>query len=178
VTHSQWRWIIGSGIVLALTLAVVLGLQAPGPSAPPPATPAVAIPLLGIPAFIAFERDAMRGQMPQGWRELEAGTYVSPDEDSTFVVQRLPPVPLVLILPVVLSNIGVDAQPEAHSQRRANDIDWALYRTTADAKPVDFALGQGASANYLILLQSPPGQEAAWYSAVFLPLVDALQATP
>lgn len=114
--------------------------------------------------------------MPQGWQELEPGTYVSPAQDATLVVQQLPSVPLMLILPVVLSNIGVDAQPEAHSQRQSNGITWALYRTTADAKPVDFALGQGPNANYLLLLQSPVGQQDVWYDAVFLPLVDALEA--
>ncbi len=125
--------------------------------------------------LVDFERDGLRGQMPQGWPEEENGTFVSPARDATFVVQRLPPVPLALVLPVVMQNLDVDSTPEAHAERQVNDITWTLYSTTADRKPVDFAIGQAAGSNVLLLLQSPRNQQAEFVEYVFLPMVDALE---
>lgn len=161
---------------LLVGLVVVGFLGARPASAPPPeATASAATPSTAEDVRLTpFEHDGLRGQMPVGWDEEAPGTFVSPARDATFVVQSLPPVPLALVVPVVMRNIGVDATPDAHGQRSANGVQWTLYSTTADGKPVDFALGAGAGGNLLLLLQSPVGQRDAFYDAVFLPLVDAL----
>lgn len=157
---------------------VVVGFLGARPaSAPPPeatASSTAAPTTVDNVRLTAFERDGLRGQMPAGWVEESPGTFVSPARDATFVVQSLPPVPLALVVPVVMRNIGVDVTPDAHGQRSANGITWTLYSTTADGKPVDFALGTGAGGNLLLLFQSPVGQRYAFYDAVFLPLVDTL----
>jgi pimeloyl-ACP methyl ester carboxylesterase len=70
---------------------------------------------------------------------------------------------------------GFDRTPARTTTRFANGINWSIYRTLSDNRPVDFGLAETGGRTLLVLMLSQPAERDALYRTVLLPIIDGTQ---
>jgi pimeloyl-ACP methyl ester carboxylesterase len=125
----------------------------------------------------------LSGVIPEGWKKLSPGAY-SPNgkitDSSAIMVQAVPvpPETLLNLLKSQFQSSDLNVEFEKTGTREANGVVWDLYTTSISIADVVMGVGVKDDLTYLILLQAPKSDFTVLRDAVFMPALEALQATP
>jgi pimeloyl-ACP methyl ester carboxylesterase len=114
--------------------------------------------------------------IPEGWTEIvpNSGTYGESMASSVVLLQQVAPVSLDQLLPVLTTQFGLEAAPEAlEAIEGAQGLSWSIYQVSVQGQPADLALAERDGSSYLVLLISTPAQRDLYYNSLFLPVLDA-----
>jgi len=68
---------------------------------------------------------------------------------------------------------GFDSAPMEAGVREANGLNWKLYYSTSNGRPVDIAAAEVGFNSLVVVMFSHPDEREALYRTVFLPMVDS-----
>ncbi len=68
---------------------------------------------------------------------------------------------------------GLDNAPAEAGVRDANGLNWKLYYSTSNGRPVDIAAAESGFNTLIIIMFSHPDEHDALYRTLFLPMVDS-----
>lgn len=113
------------------------------------------------------------GLAPEGWQDLGNGIFIEPTVQELGVIQQAAPLPADDLLNLLMGQLSLET-PELADTYEANGLTWSLYQTDAQGLlSLDIALAEADGTAYLILVQTPIGQSAAYYDDLFLALINA-----
>ena len=123
------------------------------------------------------------GVAPDNWQKVSLGTYTPSGQliDQTALLQQAGPIQPSMFLNLMktqLAQSGIKTDFAETGTRAANGLTWKLYAATVSIAGIDIAIAEGDPLTYFVLLQSPIGDRAVLYTAVFLPAIDALKSSP
>jgi hypothetical protein len=120
----------------------------------------------------------VEGVVPQGWEEAAPGIYgrMNTALDQTFILQQaVPGMRGEQFLALLASQLGLDESPTSTGVYEAENHTWTLYETALQGLPADIALAEDGDYTYVVLLVTPAEERNALYTAVFLPVLEALR---
>ena len=119
--------------------------------------------------------------MPEGWPEAAPGIYAraaSALDGVSLIQQAVPGMGAADLGELLISQLGIDALPEALGAIETETLTWTTYLVVYQQGGVDLRLDVGlAEADakaYTILLQVGAAEYDALHAAVFLPALEAL----
>jgi len=136
--------------------------------------PAFVVPETEI-ALVPFtdEISGISGVVPDGWVELQPGTYRS-ELGVIVILQQAQPDMGTDVLPQLLTTqFGLADEPQSVGSRAAKNLNWSLYEFEAQGLAIDLAMAENNGSSYLILLQSTAAERDFYYAEVYLPAIDA-----
>lgn len=68
---------------------------------------------------------------------------------------------------------GLDSPPFQVGQREANGLNWSLYLSSSNGRPVDIAMADYGWNSLVVIMFTNMDEHEALYKAVFLPMVDS-----
>jgi hypothetical protein len=70
---------------------------------------------------------------------------------------------------------GLDAAPVSAGQHDINGLNWTLYTSTSDGRPVDIAMADYGTHSVVVMMFSHLDERDALYKTVFLHMVDSIK---
>jgi hypothetical protein len=140
------------------------------------------LPYRGDPPLdlVEAESQGVSVEVPDGWTALGDGFYRranSPFDATEIGILTVPGVRSSDLLNWISQKAwgyrGLDGAPIFEDQRRANGLDWTLYKASSYGRPVDMAMTDTGSGSLLVLAFSNIDEHDAIYRTVFLPAVDS-----
>lgn len=115
------------------------------------------------------------GVIPDGWKEVAAGTYAraaTQIDQVAVAFQAVAGGTMQLFVPLLSNRFGVtDTTPVI---REANGLSWNLLKGSFAGSFVDLAMAEANGKVYLIIFSTNnEAEQAAFYDTVFIPVVDA-----
>jgi hypothetical protein len=114
---------------------------------------------------------------PQEWEEVADGTFRRRADslDPTALIYDLLSMEPEEVVQLLQGQLQQAAPPESLGTRQAA-FDWTLYQVEVQGIVVDFAVApRGDGTTLLVVLQSQPAEQEAYYESVFLPALDSVQ---
>jgi hypothetical protein len=126
----------------------------------------------------------LRGLKPDKWIELQQGLYTpnGKDTDNQAIMEQSAAATPDLILTNLASNLKgqgltLDTTKPVET-RSANGLTWKIYRAGNSMTVIDVGLTLANNQRtYIVLMQTLGNEHDAYYKSLFLPVLDALQAT-
>jgi pimeloyl-ACP methyl ester carboxylesterase len=151
---------------------------------------------MGGPAFIVpgqpeavtlvpFETEmlgtAFRGVAPRGWDDQGSGSFARQQTalDQTALLQQVVRGGNANLFVELLANqLGLAQAPESSGEYTdAAGRDWALYEMEVQGSPVDLAAVDEGRLTFIVVLFSNRDERAFYYEELFLPALEAIEAT-
>lgn len=114
---------------------------------------------------------------PQEWERAGEGTYLRRTDalDPTALIYDLLPMDPEEVVQLLQGQLQQDEMPESLGTRQA-EFDWTLYQVEVQGIVVDFAVApRGDGTTLLVVLQSQPAEQEAFYQSIFLPALDSVK---
>lgn len=122
---------------------------------------------------------ALEGVVPEGWEEVQIGTYSRGNSglDQTVIIQQFGTgVTPEQLLEVLAGQFGWESVPESSgSYEDANGRSWILYEAEVQGLLTNLAFVEENEGTLLLLLLSAPDEQPALYTDVFEPAMEALR---
>jgi pimeloyl-ACP methyl ester carboxylesterase len=146
------------------------------------------IPYNGDPPvdLIVQKGSGLTAKMPVKWDKYYDGFFLrdnSPLDITQIVITRTYFINSTILLNSLSSKLyayeGFDAAPTMVDSRKANGLNWALYKTASYGRPVNLAVADTPQGDALIvLLFCHSDEHDALYQTVFLPIIDSVKPLP
>ncbi|HUT20706.1 MAG TPA: alpha/beta fold hydrolase, partial [Anaerolineae bacterium] len=123
------------------------------------------------------EELGISGVVPAGWSQVQPGIFARGNPAVDMAVLQLAVESTASaeeLLAAIAKGYGLDGPPESTGERQANDLTWSFYAFTVQGVPRDLALAESEGMTLIVLLRSAADERDALYTAVLLPVVDAL----
>jgi pimeloyl-ACP methyl ester carboxylesterase/putative hemolysin len=117
------------------------------------------------------------GVLPAGWSQVQPGIFARGNPAVDMAVLQLAVEPTAgpeELLAAIAKGYGLDGTPESTAERQANGLTWSLYALKVQGVPRDLALAESEAGTLVVVLRSATDERDALYSAVLMPVVDAL----
>jgi hypothetical protein len=117
------------------------------------------------------------GVVPAGWSQVQPGIFARGNPAVDMAVLQLAVERAAgpeELLAAIAQGYGLDGTPDSSGEHQANDLTWSFYTFTVQGVPRDLALAGSEAGTLVVVLRSAADERDALYSAVFLPVVDAL----
>lgn len=124
----------------------------------------------------------LTGLIPHGWTDIGVGFYNRNQSflDHTQIGVQSDPVSAIIWLDWLNDNFagtGLDAPPVDAGEQTINGRTWKFYTATFRSRPVDLAFTESGSRTWLVAIVSSANEHDALYTAIFLPVIAAVEAT-
>ena len=123
------------------------------------------------------EELGISGVVPAGWSQVQPGIFARGNPAVDMAVLQLAVESTASaeeLLAAIAKGYGLDGPPESTGERQADDLAWSFYAFTVQGVPRDLALAESEGMTLIVLLRSAADERDALYTAVLLPVVDAL----
>lgn len=117
------------------------------------------------------------GVVPAGWSQVQPGIFARGNPAVDMAVLQLAVERAAgrdELLAAIAKGYGLDGTPESTDEHQANDLSWSFYAFTVQGVPRDLALAESEAGTLVVLLRSAADERDVLYSAVFMPVVDAV----
>lgn len=114
--------------------------------------PAFVVPETEI-ALVPFtdEISGISGVVPDGWAELQPGTYRSELGVIVILQQAQPGMGTNVLLQLLTTQFGLGEELQSVGSRAAKNLNWSLYEFEAQGLAIDLAIAGNDGTSYLIL---------------------------
>jgi hypothetical protein len=128
----------------------------------------------------AYEALGLRGVVPEGWNEVQAGIFARGNPATDLAVLQIAVEETLSaeeLQAAMAKAYGLSTAPRPTGERQANELTWSLYSFQVQGVPRDLGLAESQAGTLVVVLRSAPDERDALYETVFLPVVDALVAS-
>jgi hypothetical protein len=139
------------------------------------------VPYTGDPAIELDEQDlfGVTVDVPKDWLFTFDGFFIR--GDSAFDVTQIAAFRALLSVDELKDYFslsaygfrGLDSAPLEAGTRSAHGLNWKLYISTSNGRPVDIAAADEGGTSLIIMMFSHADEHEALYRTVFLPMVDS-----
>jgi len=123
------------------------------------------------------EELGISGVVPAGWSQVQPGIFARGNPAVDMAVLQLAVESTASaeeLLAAIAKGYGLDGPPESTGERQADDLAWSFYAFTVQGVPRDLALAESEGMTLIVLLRSAADERDTLYTAILLPVVDAL----
>jgi pimeloyl-ACP methyl ester carboxylesterase len=136
-------------------------------------------PYTGTPPYLlkTIKQSGISLQVPQAWEAFDQGIYLRNNSplDIAQVGIAIVGVRSDRVVEFFVSPssgfLGLDSPPVEIGRMQANDLEWILYSSSSDGRPVDIGVAGFQSRSIILNLISNKDEHEALYQTVFLPML-------
>ncbi len=140
-------------------------------------------PYTGSPAYpLATVREAgISVKVPRGWVRLGNGIYLRNNSQLDIAQVGIVQAPIKptqvqeYFTSIAMGYLGLDTAPVEAGRRQENGMDWILYSSTSDGRPVDIGVAGYRNRSLVLSLIANSDEHVALYTTVFLPMLTSAQ---